>query len=378
MKFKYILESVSFEDSLKMFDVKKNEYSENDINRKFKKLALKLHPDRGGTKEQMQDLNDARDILLKNLSSKFDTVKTSSDYTETMSIVSDIIRKYFDNLDIGKFKSYFDNLFNDKFDYDVKYSKFLENPNKYDMFAWADVSFYTSDRNKIVEFSISVHTDDLYWAVINGNSLSSDDMNISYRTNIFANGKKFKVAQKNYNDSNKKEILMNPKIMFPEKKMKDIASGDKRKNAKLKKADFVSLICTKHKGEFLSNYNTFRIPICNTSENAEEKVYMYVDRDTIMRIPAYNVSGELQFYFANGKPSFADKMKDDFKKMVSDNNKNCGYRTNMYETSETLDFLDRFISDMEKTDFKDLLKTLKKYLDEISKINELSAESYDK
>ena len=45
-------------------DVKARTIDEDTLSILFKVFAMKLHPDRGGTTEEMSDLNKARDILI--------------------------------------------------------------------------------------------------------------------------------------------------------------------------------------------------------------------------------------------------------------------------------------------------------------------------
>ena len=54
MKLRVLLESLSYSDALKLFNLDKD-YTENDVLKTYKRLAIKFHPDKGGDVEKMQD-----------------------------------------------------------------------------------------------------------------------------------------------------------------------------------------------------------------------------------------------------------------------------------------------------------------------------------
>lgn len=56
-------------EALSIFEMKLDSSIE-DIEKSYKKLAMKFHPDKGGTDEEMSKLNEAKAILEKELSSK--------------------------------------------------------------------------------------------------------------------------------------------------------------------------------------------------------------------------------------------------------------------------------------------------------------------
>ena len=64
----YIIEEVlSFADALKIFNIGKVPSSKSDFDKLYKQLALKNHPDLGGSTEAMKKLNMAKEILSKHL-----------------------------------------------------------------------------------------------------------------------------------------------------------------------------------------------------------------------------------------------------------------------------------------------------------------------
>lgn len=65
----------------------------DDVKRRFKELALKHHPDRGGNTQIMQDINNEYEAIKKNPFFKFYKEKEESqkDYVEFPDIINNII-----------------------------------------------------------------------------------------------------------------------------------------------------------------------------------------------------------------------------------------------------------------------------------------------
>ena len=96
-----LLESLSYSEALKLFNLDKD-YTENDVLKKYKRLAIKFHPDKGGDVEKMQDLNYAKDLLLKNVIKDLKQPESreskKSDYEFLKKQTEKLCKEYFDNL----------------------------------------------------------------------------------------------------------------------------------------------------------------------------------------------------------------------------------------------------------------------------------------
>lgn len=55
--------AASIEEAIKFMELNPGYIKDGDVNRAFRKLSLRYHPDRGGTTEQQQKLTQARDVL---------------------------------------------------------------------------------------------------------------------------------------------------------------------------------------------------------------------------------------------------------------------------------------------------------------------------
>lgn len=61
-----------------------------ELKKKYKELAKKLHPDLGGSKEEFQELNNEYDLLLKNLKNKSNKTNTNND--KFKNIINELIK----------------------------------------------------------------------------------------------------------------------------------------------------------------------------------------------------------------------------------------------------------------------------------------------
>ena len=194
MKLSVLLESLSYSEALKLFNLDKD-YTENDVLKKYKRLAIKFHPDKGGDVEKMQDLNYAKDLLLKNVIKDFKQPESreskKSDYEFLKKQTEKLCKEYFDNLNPDVYVEYFNEMFNDSFKYTVTdFNSF---------FYGKHVKFFNAGKTKMIDLDIWLRFDDVYSSIANGN-LSSPDMKVTYETKLFIDGKRQRVKQKTYND----------------------------------------------------------------------------------------------------------------------------------------------------------------------------------
>ena len=59
--------SMDLSTAMSIFGLAQPPKSSNELKSLYKKLAMKCHPDHGGSTQKMQELNAARDILTRNL-----------------------------------------------------------------------------------------------------------------------------------------------------------------------------------------------------------------------------------------------------------------------------------------------------------------------
>lgn len=348
MKLRVLLESLSYSEALKLFNLDKD-YTENDVLKKYKRLAIKFHPDKGGDVEKMQDLNYAKDLLLKNVTKEYKQPESreskKSDYEFLKKQTEKLCKEYFDNLNPDVFVEYFNEMFNDSFQYTVTdFNSF---------FYGKHVKFFNAGKTKMIDLDIWLRFDDVYRSIANGN-LSSPDMKVTYETKLFIDGKRQRVKQKTYNDYGKKEIFRDPTIIFDRKKLKAIAQGEKRKGDILKKRDFEYLFENKFGGSCNGN-NVYTIPICNG------EAYLCINRITIMR--------EANYRFCIPPVQF--KWNSKYKDLAKDLYQSPDW-SYVYETAESLAFFDKYLNILKNENPNNLNTVLKLMFTEMKSVQTMS------
>ena len=345
-----LLESLSYSEALKLFNLDKD-YTENDVLKKYKRLAIKFHPDKGGDVEKMQDLNYAKDLLLKNVIKDLKQPESreskKSDYEFLKKQTEKLCKEYFDNLNPDVFVEYFNEMFNDSFKYTV--TDFTD----FSIFYGKHVKFFNAAKTKMIDLDIWLRFDDVYRSIANGN-LSSPDMKVTYETKLFIDGKRQRVKQKTYNDYGKKEIFRDPTIIFDRKKLKAIAQGEKRKGNILKKRDFEYLFENKFGGRCNGN-NIYTIPICNG------EAYLCIDRITIMR--------EANYRFCIPPVQF--KWNSKYKDLAKDLYQSPDW-SYVYETAESLAFFDKYLNILKNENPNNLNTVLKLMFTEMKSVQTMS------
>ena len=345
-----LLESLSYSEALKLFNLDKD-YTENDVLKKYKRLAIKFHPDKGGNVEKMQDLNYAKDLLLKNVTKEYKQPESrdsrQSDYDFLKKQTEKLCKEYFDNLNPDVFVEYFNEMFNDSFKYTV--TDFTD----FSIFYGKHVKFFNAGKTKLIDLDIWLRFGDVYSSIADGN-LSSLDMKVTYETKLFIDGKRQRVKQKTYNDYGKKEIFRDPTIIFERKKLKAIAQGEKRKGNILKKRDFEYLFENKFGGRCNGN-NIYTIPICNG------EAYLCIDRITIMR------EAEYRFCIPPVQFKWNSKYKDLAKDLYQSPDWSC-----VYETAESLAFFDKYLNILKNEDPNNLNTVLKLMFTEMKSVQTMS------
>lgn len=371
MRFKLLLEKITYSEAMKLFGFK-GSYTKDQVNKQFKKLAIMHHPDRGGSTEEMQDVNDAREILLKSASYPTDDSKKKPDAYEyskeekkreadfIQKQVLDTIDNFFSNLNEELFKFYFQSIFGVPFTYSTKSNLSDKKP---DLFKWVEVEFRSSDGSKIISFDVSVDYYRLSDTIRKGTTLDNGGLYVYYQTDLFIDGKKQKVKQTLYNNADKVEILTKPEVMFPSKKLNDIINGKTRKNTAIKKADFESLFLKKYKGSRAEN--TYYIPITTA-----KGVKLCILRPVIMRVGTYSV------YCVDVSRFMSDvKEPDELRSKATSIFRGAH---DLCETPETLEFFDSWLEILQKTSVKDLPKQCEKMRTEMDKLYKTTWEDYER
>lgn len=243
----YLKESqLSFEDALKVFGISSSTYRDLDkqkLRDLYKRLAIANHPDKGGSVREMQKINQAYDILQTNTGeiSKADLSQLAKEKARLYAEIS--ISAIKENLDVGKFKSYFEEIFKEPFTPNLDITD-ISTISQYSNYVSATVNFSNSDKTIVLEARYTITFSDLYGSE-NKLGSSTNDLSVYAYTDILYNRKKLVLVKSRYSYDRNYSIMKDPQKLFPKVKLlAQVKKNDSVVNKTLKKAD--ALLILKH------------------------------------------------------------------------------------------------------------------------------------
>ena len=334
-----------------------NNVLKTDIDKRYKELSKKYHPDLGGNPEDMKTLNQARDILSKvRFSTNMDT-DVKEKYKMERNAVEKFSMDYLDSINIKKYIDYLNKIFSENFTYTKKLSVDFE-PSLY-------LEFSNSDRSRIFKLAIELNYSDVHKALFGEKRvLSAKDASfkIHMYSDIFLDGKKQILTKERYVLSDKSDWNENPETLLPKARLEKLATGKVRKG-KVSKKDFESMITMKYKGAMDGRMGRI------ISNN--DKYVLYIDR---FAMSEYR-NGKRENYAGYSLEGIY--MKDGYRmpRLYSpmDVNKKYGIESNrismFQENEESLAVWDNLINRFKRIeDEKDLDNWLRLYASEVKKL----------
>ena len=274
----FIMEiKMTVQDALKVFGLT-SVPTDKELSIRYKELAKKFHPDRGGSVSDMQRLNAANDYLKS---------YAGTDHQQAFKSQKDINKEYW-NLAAGakailkkKFKpeaytAYFENIFQKRFTANVTfYPEKKEGASPY--YAGIKAKFSSDDGESYFDLDISIYLTDMR----RNTSLSGADIDINLHVVAygFHNNRKQKMAQRDWKFTNTHSILEDPKAVFPEAKLKKSISA---KNKKFTRKD-AQLFLEKKLNANVTNDCAW-IPL-------EDGIQIVICRQVYMRVPVWIPNG---------------------------------------------------------------------------------------
>ena len=281
----YIVErtvNMTFELALKVFGMKADQIGDKiALKRKYRQLAMENHPDRGGSTEAAQDINDAYAVLSKASAKTIQSNFTMQDWKERQkkeqAMAESLKQALLSDFHPEIYQSYFNKLSGFNFSYEITKSRY-GSPS-------FEVEFFTKDRDSV--FTIKIGADIL--DIIYNKGLGSGE-EYSYKVHTEAFGfhlkKKQKMSQRDWGTTRDHSFLSKPEILFPEKKMKEIFSG-KTSNRAFSKRDMETYLKIKL-GADLERENAW-MPLDDNKE-----YYFLFYRITFQRVPYWGGNGIYQ------------------------------------------------------------------------------------
>jgi curved DNA-binding protein CbpA len=252
-------------------------YTADDVKKAYQVASNKHHPDKGGDVEMMKKVNVAYK-MLKSTSGKggvdWDAIaekyKKHADFVE-----KDLKSKFKPEI----FANYFEKLFGQKFNVTTTFrdNSKVTNPS----FAGFTSEFKTSDGKIAFDLDISVYLPNLERPT---KGLSSNE-NLSYPMGItaygYANMKKQKMAQRDYNSKVDHSLFTDPSMIYPEAKLKKMTVASDKK---MTKSDFILGL---EKEVEITNWNKpDNVYLVNLKDG-----FAMIRRSVIMRMPSWSLMG---------------------------------------------------------------------------------------
>ena len=281
MSFKHFLAEMKNQEASKLLGLGSS-FSQEELKKAYKKAAMKNHPDKGGSKEIMQQVNRAYEILQKISSAKSKIDNHNDIKAQYREAALNVVNQLKSSLNVNQYTGYFSHLFNEMFteklkkdyptqdDVDKEAKRNFGISNAYLTYEWT-----SQDRKKVFELEISVSLS----GVVNNNGLASSNTTFTMYVSTFAyiDGKKKKITSRDWSATNKTNVFDKPEEIFPKKKL--ISS----KVTKFKKADMIAALKAELQATSSSDGKLWFIPIANGK-------FLGVDRYVFMRQPVWHAA----------------------------------------------------------------------------------------
>ncbi|QAY01324.1 hypothetical protein ZPAH1_orf00310 [Aeromonas phage ZPAH1] len=315
--FDQLLESMNQAIALKTLGLSSN-FTEEELKAAYRKAAKDNHPDRGGSTEKMQSVNSAYEELKNSGSSatrEASWAQRKQKQEDEKRVVTNFVTHMFDKFfDINAYLDYFQKMSGKKFTFE----------RKINVGTWGtasvDYKFSSEDRSVFFDLNAMAH---VFITKALGAGIDKPELDkMGVFTEVLIDRKKVKMSQSNYNQSETEKFMKDPKILFPETKLKKAFSADKKVKP-LKKADYVLFVKKELEGKHLGG-DDFAVDIGNGS-------VIYFSRMTWMRKGVWNISGRTGTkerwsvttpFYETETPENMDVMKELVQTMKSHNSSN--------------------------------------------------------
>lgn len=258
--FLEFLIEMSIEDAMKLFGIKEIPSSKEELNKYFKKLALKNHPDLGGSEETMKLINQAKEILDKNIDYNHRDYKPvkprekdpdyQKKYDYTLDLIEHTLLKFNGEVYKKYLESIFGTTFNVKIEYDSPRLRIKNVKNWLKNYITLEMELSDLERDKVFILTFTADVLHIYNQIFNKKGLSSEDktFDMMHSCFVYVDGKKQVITKEKYISTSDAKIFDDPTILLPKTKMIKLAKGDVRKNSKLSKRDFEAMFKSKFNG----------------------------------------------------------------------------------------------------------------------------------
>lgn len=281
MRLKKYLKEMTIDAALQVLGLSNDDIGdESKLKKAFRKAAIQNHPDRGGSTQAMQDVNDAYMSLKKaKKPSKIDWEERRRKELQLALAVKNILLSAFNP---DNFVNYFSELTNQKMYHEMLHS--FPKDEKYSGVSTVGFKseFFNKDRTIIFELDVFTFTSDIKSTGMLG--YGSVSFPLTIKTYGFANNKRHKFGIREWKSTSDHSFLSDPKKIFPENKISKIISGKSRKGGKFSKRDMHTFLVNKLKSiQPFTEKGSYLIPLDNNKQ-----YYLMLNRSVFSRIAGYS------------------------------------------------------------------------------------------
>jgi curved DNA-binding protein CbpA len=232
---------MSYDDALKLFNL----VDTKDLDKVYRKMAMQHHPDRGGSVEMMQKINQAYELLKGYTKDNFQKAKSDafdkrkSNYIRLKAMSTELVNKI--KLALPSYESHFAKYFKLN---PPQISLKLDEPNSawgYDL-ATIEVKFESDNNSMFIKLVVNI------WADSNKENMLSGDSSqyvINYDTFVYHNKKLHRmVKSKTLTWGKSSGDVLVPAIVFPPKRLEAIL---KKTSLNMSKKDFEAALVIEFK-----------------------------------------------------------------------------------------------------------------------------------
>jgi curved DNA-binding protein CbpA len=278
-----LLFEMSYEEAKKLLGIKDND----DVQSAYKAMAKKHHPDKGGSVEMMQKINQAYDLLKDNKDGKlsFQDAKNNAyktrqeNYAKLERMTKDLVSKIEKALPL--YSKHFEDFLNLK---EPEINVNLKPPATawgYDL-SEIKIKFYSEDDKTYISLDINI------WADSNKGGLTLNSENeyvINYNTFLYHNKKTHNMVKSRTSTWGKSSgEVLEPEKVFPKKKLQTIL---KKETKKISKKDFEAAILIELK-KYDAKYERYASAFV-LHKPIEDNIVMVLSRTVYNRQAAWHV-----------------------------------------------------------------------------------------
>lgn len=246
MKMKKIFLEITRDQAVKVLGISQSDANDADkLKAAYRAASMKSHPDRGGSNAAMQDVTAAYELLKKHVGTggSFDRKSFDDEQKERLELALAALRSLKEKMDVNAFVKHFATIYGQPFQYKLVKESPKENDRIYPYGIMLNYEFYNDDRSIVFTLDFYCSLSDIKY----NRSLGSGAKNISYPLMVsaygFFNNKKLKITKRDYKSTQDHDVLSNPEMSFPAKRLNTFksTSGDKQ----FRRQDMVTYLTSK-------------------------------------------------------------------------------------------------------------------------------------